>query len=151
MTETVTLTVAGTPVPKGRPRSTRTGRHYTPEATKVAESQVLAVWITTAGLDRQPHPGPVEVELVATFTPPASWPKWKRSAALAGDWPHTVKPDGDNLLKLVKDALNGHAYLDDSQAFRVGARKQYGPTASTTVALTFHPSPSKSNQTQKEQ
>jgi Holliday junction resolvase RusA-like endonuclease len=138
-TETITITVAGTPTPKGRARSTRTGRHYTPETTRVAENAVAATWYQTVGIDREPHIGPVEITIVSTFAPPKSWAKWKRAAALAGEIPHTTKPDADNLLKLIKDGLHGAAYRDDAQAFRVGARKQYGITAGTTVTLIFHP------------
>jgi Holliday junction resolvase RusA-like endonuclease len=145
MTEILTLTVPGAPTPKGRPRSTRTGNHYTPETTRVAESVVQAAWLTTVGLNREPHPGPVEIEIASTFPVPISWPKWKRQLALFGEIPHTTKPDTDNLVKLITDALNGHAYHDDAQAFRVVGRKQYGPTASTLVTLTFIPSPTKPN------
>lgn len=138
-TDTITITIAGTPTPKGRARSTRTGRHYTPERTRVAESVVVATWYQAVGIDRAPHEGPVEIDIVSTFTPPASWAKWKRTAAIAGEIAHTTKPDADNLLKLIKDGLRGAAYRDDAQAIRVGGRKQYGETAGTTVTLTFHP------------
>lgn len=145
VTELITLRIPGTPVPKGRPRSTRTGRHYTPETTRVAESSVQANWISRVGLDRKPHTGPVEIEVVSVFEVPRSWPKWKRNLALFGGVHHTTKPDTDNLVKLVTDALNGHAYLDDSAVFRVVGRKEYGATASTLVTLTFLPSPTKPN------
>jgi Holliday junction resolvase RusA-like endonuclease len=39
---------------------------------------------------------------------------------------HTVKPDLDNLLKAVKDALKSICYHDDSQVIKTIAAKQYG-------------------------
>ena len=138
----IEITVAGTPTPKGRARSTRSGRHYTPATTRAAENHVRNTWIRHH-YHRPAHPGPVNVDIVATFTPPTSWPKWKQAAALAGAWPHTVKPDVDNLLKLVKDGLNGLAWVDDAQAISVTGRKQYGETAATHVTITLLPSPTK--------
>lgn len=38
----------------------------------------------------------------------------------------TAKPDLDNLTKAVQDALNGIAYMDDSQICIVHAAKHYG-------------------------
>jgi Holliday junction resolvase RusA-like endonuclease len=139
MNEQITFTVPGKPVAKGRARSTRSGRHYTPERTRVAESTVLANWFLQVGIDREPHAGPFTIEIVSTFEAPKSWSKAKRAAAIRGEIPHTTKPDADNLLKLIKDALINAAYRDDSQAFHVGARKQYGETAATTVNLNFYP------------
>ena len=137
--EQITIVVVGKPVAKGRARSTMTGRHYTPETTRVAESAVVATWYQNIGIDREPHDGPFTIEIVSAFEPPVSWAKWKREAALAGSIRHTTKPDADNLLKLVTDALNEHAYVDDSRAFHVSALKKYSETASTTITMTFHP------------
>lgn len=147
----IEITIAGAPTPKGRARSTRSGRHYTPAATRAAENRVRDAWLecgigyklAVTGNPPTPHAGPVHVDVVATFTPPTSWPKWKQTAALAGAWPHTVKPDIDNLLKLVKDGLNGLAWVDDAQAISVTGRKQYGETAATHVTITLLPIPQK--------
>ena len=136
----LTFTLIGTPTAKGRPRfNPRTGRAYTPAKTRAAERDLLTAWRAAAG-DRAPHTGPVFVEMVATFVPPTSWPKWQREAALAGTYPHVTKPDFDNLAKTL-DALNGHAWVDDSRVVHASIRKQYGATASTTVTLTFVPLP----------
>jgi len=103
----------------------------------MAEQSILAAWLVSAG-SRTPHDGPVHVDVVATFKPADSWPKWKRELALSGQWPHTSKPDIDNLIKVL-DGLNGRAWIDDSQVTYVRATKNYGPVASTTVTITFHP------------
>lgn len=49
---------------------------------------------------------------------------------------HTVKPDVDNLLKLVKDALNGLVYADDSQVCRYDlAVKRYDDRPRTVIRI----------------
>ena len=134
------MILPGAPRAKGRPRFTRAGRTYTDARTREAEQSILAAWLVQVGA-RAPHDGPVEVELVATFSPPASWPKWKRALALEGRWPHTAKPDLDNLLKVL-DGLNGRAWLDDSQIVSfAGSRKGYGPEPSTRVRIVLLPAP----------
>lgn len=137
----IEVTLYGTPIAKGRPRFTSRGHTYTDQKTKDAEASILSAWLHVTG-NRPPHDGPVTLELTATFVPAPSWPKWKREAALAGDWPHLSKPDIDNLLKIV-DGLNGRAWIDDSQIMTAQVVKKYGEIASTHLAITFHPSPTR--------
>jgi len=40
--------------------------------------------------------------------------------------PYTKRPDIDNLIKPVKDALNGLVFKDDSLIYKIRARKVYG-------------------------
>ena len=48
---------------------------------------------------------------------------------------HTKKPDVDNLVKAVKDALKGLLYQDDAQIIHLEASKAYGPEPGVTIAL----------------
>ena len=136
--EQLTIELAGKPTPKGRPRFTKTGRTYTDAKTMAAENALLIAWVQQVGR-RAPHTGPITLDVHFVFTPPASWPKWRRELALIGDWPHTIKPDLDNLTKIV-DGLNGVAWVDDSQINTTHARKSYGSTELTRITLTLHPS-----------
>lgn len=145
MIDRVTFTLHGTPTSKGRPRFYN-GRAVTDQKTRAAEQSILAAWLVTAG-NRVPHTGPISIDLVATFTPANSWPKWRRIAASQGLWIHTQKPDLDNLIKVI-DGLNGRAWVDDSQIFNVTAIKQYGLVASTTITITFHPNQNKPDKEQ---
>ena len=70
--------------------------------------------------------GPVRIEARAIFTIPKSWPKSKKQAALVGEVQHTGKPDADNVLKIVGDALNGIVWADDSQIVSASINKRYG-------------------------
>lgn len=112
----------------------RTGHAFTPAKTKNAEAfiKLLAVQEMRG---RDMMQGPVVVVLRSVFEPAASWSKKRRALALTGAERPTKKPDIDNILKLVKDALNGIVYRDDAQVVRVEAEKVFGPQALTVVTV----------------
>lgn len=72
---------------------------------------------------------PLTEALVLRITFSFARPKshFKRDGTLLRMAParHTKKPDVDNLIKFVMDALNGHLYVDDAQVVSVAARKLY--------------------------
>ena len=49
---------------------------------------------------------------------------------------HTKKPDIDNLIKFVLDALNGHLYVDDAQVISLAARKLYAENNGIEIRVT---------------
>lgn len=116
------------PKGKGRPRFTRTGHAYTPASTREYED-LIAARALEAMEGRQPIPRdvPLRVTIVAVFGVPVSWPKKKRLAALQGVLRHTRKPDYDNVVKAVCDALNGIVFEDDCQIVSGEVEKVYGP------------------------
>ena len=129
--------VPGKPVGKGRPRfSTASGyvKTYTPEKTANYENWVKLcyqdIWHGAPLLE-----GPLCMLLEATFEVPKSWPKKRRALAIDGHLRPVVKPDADNLIKAVADALNGIAYQDDVQVVSVTCHKQYGTAAGLVVSL----------------
>ena len=61
--------------------------------------------------------------------------KRNKAAAIDGAIKKCSKPDVDNLAKTVCDALNGIAWLDDSQIVRMSAVKRYGSESYTTVKI----------------
>lgn len=99
-------------VGKARPRLGRGGRTFTPAKTVAFEAAVaLAARAAMAG---DPMTGGCEVEVYGLAAMPRSWSKRKR-AEMCGRL-HTSKPDKDNCLKSVCDALNGVVWRDDAQA-----------------------------------
>lgn len=78
------------------------------------------------------HHGPVFMQIEFFFKYQKSWSKKKKEAA---KW-HTSKPDVDNLVKAIKDALNGIAYRDDSQVCQIHARKQYADRDCILIEIT---------------
>lgn len=118
------VTVPGKPVGKARSRSTRSGHHYTPQATENAQAWIRGCVHEQAG--RPMLSGAVGVYVEAVFPVPRSWSKRKQADALAGRLLHTGKPDWDNVGKLVADACTGLLWQDDSQVAQATVRKRYG-------------------------
>lgn len=127
----VTFTIPGKPHAKKRPRfSRKIGRAFNPAENDKAETSIgyIAMQHFPQAIE-----GPVIVEIVCTFAVPKSWSK-KKAAELIHR-PHTQKPDGDNLLKTVKDALNRIAWADDGQVFDARVRKYWGLSDQTVVIV----------------
>lgn len=124
----ISFTVPGDPVGKGRPRATSRGgfvRMYTPEKTAAYERKVALI-AAGAMVGKPLFAGPVVATITAVYPIPSSWPKKKRERAVVGDiWP-TVKPDLDNVEKVLFDAMNGIVWNDDKQAVVVTKYKAYG-------------------------
>lgn len=124
--------VEGKPIGKGRPRFWG-GHAVTPPATRQKEAEIREVarcslqddWETAAYMS---------VRVDAGYPVPRSWSKAKKAAALEGIY-RPGKPDLDNVVKLVLDALNGTAYDDDKQVVYISARKAYSETPGLRIAL----------------
>lgn len=108
--------VPGKPVPKGRPRVTRSGHTFTPARTKTWEQ--LVGWSARLAMRGQK---PLTGRLNATLT----------------FYGARANADLDNLVKAVLDALNGVVYLDDKQVEVVEARRF--ATNSRGVRVTVRP------------
>lgn len=121
----IRIELPGPPRGKGRPRFVRaTGRTYTPAETASYEGALKLAAQRVMG-NRPPLDEALDVLFVAVFPVPASWSRKKREAALAGEIRPTVKPDGDNILK-VSDALNEVVWRDDKSIVEATVQKFYG-------------------------
>ena len=132
----IQFTIPGNPVPKARPRVTRSGHAYTPKKTADYENLVKAYAIKTMaehGLKLTEEA--IRLDVQAFFSIPVSWTKAKKEKALNGDLKHTSKIDVDNCIKAVQDAMNGIVYKDDSQIVLVAGSKEYAaePRVEVTV------------------
>lgn len=117
----IVITVPGQPTGKARPRVVR-GHTYTPVETTKAEWDIG--WLAKQA-GAQITAAPVALTVRAYFRVPPRWPKRWREDALTGVLHHTRKPDGDNVLKLVGDALNHIIWEDDGQVVRATVEKWY--------------------------
>ena len=128
----------GEPVPKARPRITKFGA-YTPKETVEAERYLMHTALMASGLSigETVFEKGSALEMVVDFTVaiPQSWSKKKQLNAVNQVLFPTFRPDLDNYIKLVKDALNGVVYEDDSCIVAIKARKRYGVEPMTMVTF----------------
>ncbi len=136
-TNRIALHIPGRPVGKGRARSNRkTGHHYTPAATVSAEQRIQGAWIAAG----RPTLGDGAIQLRVTLWVDRPKAHFKRDGSLSAEGKRRpiplVKPDTDNAVKLVMDALNGMAYKDDVQIADHTVSRQWSITgAATTIVL----------------
>ncbi len=138
--------VNGIPQGKARPRFTKAGRSYTPAKTRRYEQDVRDTALKAAaiqGYTKHSKDTPLAACISAWFPVPASWPKKKRAAAMAGDIYPTAKPDADNIAKAVLDALNGIAFHDDKQVVSCTVRKRYTFRDDDSPRIVVHIAPMK--------
>jgi len=131
----IAFVVPGTPVGKGRPRFAKRGNFvstYTPEKTASYEN-LVKVLAQEAMQGRALMDGPVSMGLVIEVTPPESWSQKKKRAALAGEIRPTSKPDIDNVLKGICDAMNEIVFKDDKQICEVSINKRYAELARAVI------------------
>ncbi|MDY7807586.1 RusA family crossover junction endodeoxyribonuclease [Burkholderia stagnalis] len=123
----VEFVVPGKPVAKGRPRFARHGAHvraFTPEATERYENLVkIAAGAAMRG--SAPYEGPVRMVVHIGLPIPTSWPAKRQASAAAGLIGATKKPDADNVVKALKDGMNGVVYVDDGQVVDLWVSKRY--------------------------
>ena len=114
--------IPGQPVGKGRPKFVRaTGRAYTPKGT--AEWERSAALILRNQYNGAPLDECVTVDVVAVFSRPK---RLLRKKDPQERMPCDVKPDIDNVVKCVLDALTMAGVLrDDKVVWNVRAKKLY--------------------------
>ncbi len=135
----VSFTVPGVAVPKGRPKFARRCQHmttYTPEKTASFENLVKS-----RSDDAMKGKGlimtnaPVQAVINIYLPIPKSWPKKFKEMALNGQVGVTKKPDMDNVVKALFDAMNGIVFKDDSQVVFAMVRKTYATTPYTEITI----------------
>jgi Holliday junction resolvase RusA-like endonuclease len=92
--------IDGQPIGKGRPRFSRAGHAYTPQPTRSWEEH--AAWIFRAAIGGKQYNQPLRLNVTAYFKRPQ---RLMRKKSPANRVHHTAKPDADNVLKIVCDAL----------------------------------------------
>ncbi|MFE4203808.1 RusA family crossover junction endodeoxyribonuclease [Aneurinibacillus aneurinilyticus] len=122
----IQFTVYGEPVAQGRPRASTFGgkvRMYDPGKSKDYKEYVKLV-----AAEHAPSAlleGPLLLNVTVYRSIPKSFSKKKTAAADAGQIRPTTKPDADNYLKGISDALNKIIWQDDSQIVSATVEKWY--------------------------
>lgn len=133
----VRFIVPGEPVAKARPRLAEKRNVYTAQKTKAYERKVRTYYrLTGAGL-LFPKGVPLRLEAWVYFQAPKNTSKKRLARMEAGkaDALPMKKPDGDNVLKALADALNGFAYHDDAQVVVWTIHKRYSKTPRAEILL----------------
>lgn len=113
MFETIIFHIPVTPVAKARPRFTKRGHCYTLKKTSDFE-EILKLFWKKHGYKMIPSL-PTKVHIMCFL---------KRPKVQKTTHPIT-RPDLDNYAKGILDALNGHAWKDDSQVTSLLIEKRY--------------------------
>lgn len=133
------ITIFGEPIPQGRPRFTKSGHAYDPQRSQNYK-QLVRFWVTQH-LKKIPGFKPYEnalcVDLTFYLGIPSSWAKQKKLQAIQGQIRPISRPDTDNLVKSVTDAINGLLWVDDAIITDLTARKRYtGELARVEIKIT---------------
>ena len=137
MAQKFVLNIPGKPIGKARPRVTRRGITYTPKPTAEREKLVRACFAEKYG-GETPLEGPISASVIAVYPVPVSASAAKKREMYGGAVLPLTRPDVDNVAKLILDALNGRAYIDDSQIVSLTVSKRYageGEDAHTEVSI----------------
>ena len=126
------FTIHGKPQSKARPRVRRDGHAYTPSQTTQYEELVRFCWRCAGAVKLD---GAISALILARYPVPKRDSKKTQNAKICGEIPCTIKPDCDNIAKIVLDALNGLAYDDDSQVTELEVHKLYGDIGDVFVRI----------------
>ena len=131
--------VPGKPQGKARARVVNFGgraRAYTPEQTILYENYIKQCFLSAATPnDKELYEKPLHLQIIAVYGIPKGFSKVKEIQALNGELKPCVKPDIDNIAKVVCDALNGIAYKDDNQIVTLVVGKIYGIEPKLIISL----------------
>lgn len=125
--------VPGDVIPKQRPRFSH-GHAYTPKKTLDYEKKVKEAYLKEypAGIAFKDES--LEMLLNVYMAVPKSVSKKKRDHMICFEYP-TKRPDSDNLIKSVADALNGVCYTDDAQIVTVQVNKIWSETSKAEILI----------------
>ena len=135
----INFTVPGLVQGKQRPR--RAGNikgTYTPAKTVNYETYIKELFAVKYP-DFVPIDGAVQMALLAYYPIPKSKSKYVKQEMASGARAPTVRPDIDNIIKIVMDALQGLAFMNDTQVVSVRGIKRYGdqPRLEISVSSEF--------------
>ena len=131
----VNFTVMGVPMVKKRPRASMRNGHavvYTPKDTVNYENLVRYTYQSDVG---ERLTGAIEMTVKAYFPIPKSISKKKREIMATEKEPCLVHRDVDNVCKLLMDSINGIAFDDDKQIYKLTGEKYYSENPRVEVEL----------------
>ncbi|PWG00973.1 RusA family crossover junction endodeoxyribonuclease [Levilactobacillus bambusae] len=138
----ISLTIYGEPVAAGRPRFTRTGHAYDPGKSRKFK-EVVAIEATKQFNGELLADKPIEVYIAAYRSNQKNTSKIER--ARREDKLHVPlqKPDTDNYVKSILDALTGVIWADDNIICHIDAYKFYSELPRIEVLVRDYQPPKK--------
>lgn len=128
----VDFTIDGKPQGKGRPRLSY-GRIKTPEQTVIYENYIKLLYQSKV---KEYFEGSIKMNIKAYYPIAKSDSKKKKQQKLIGEIrPHNIKPDVDNVIKVICDALNEIAYKDDTQIVELVTSKYFSDKPRVEVTI----------------
>lgn len=130
------FTIEGKIKGKGRPRFSNYGgfvKTYTPIATASYENLIKLQFRLSCGEWYSEMPLKMKITAIHGIVKSAS--KKDKEKMLKGELKPTKKPDADNIVKIICDALNGIAYKDDTQVVDLEMKKIYGEMEKVIVEI----------------
>ena len=134
----ISFTISGAPIALKRHRPSARGGYYDPSSTDKKQ-----VWLQIARhKPKKPLAGNIRIFMMFFFKRPKSHYRTGKYSHLLKDnckdiIYHSVKPDIDNLVKLICDTIQGNDRMicDDSQICAIQAEKKYGDPPRTVVIV----------------
>lgn len=133
MEAAVKIVIPGKPQGKARARVTRSGFAFTPEKTANYENLVKVLYGQSYG-DKKLE-GQLKMTVWAYYPIPKSATKKDKVEMVHNRKRPTVKPDIDNVGKIIADSLNNIAYHDDTQIVDMHIHKFYDDNARVEVEI----------------
>ena len=124
MSKWIKFKVEHRPIAQPRQRFTKNGRPYRDSHHPVHAYRAQIVTAARGAWVAAPLEGPISLTVVAVM-PRRKSEQWKTRPTPA--YRHTKRPDIDNLMKAVMDALNGVLYKDDAQVCEIYVQKVVAP------------------------
>ena len=129
----VIFTVDGDPRGKERPRFR--GHAYTPAKTRQYEKAVKDAYIEKYGNFKYADGTMLRMSICAFYKIPKSVSKANELSMLNDVIRPTKKPDLDNIIKIIADALNNVAYKDDSAIIEIECIKKYAKEPKVLIQI----------------
>lgn len=137
MKEKLLIEIPGEAVAKQRPRVALRGSYpkvYTPKETVNYETYVKVLF-TERYPDHIPYKSALRLTVDVYRSIPASQSEKKKEMMRNGEIKPVVKPDLDNIIKIICDSLNKIAYADDNVIVDIRARKFYSDIPKVVVEI----------------
>lgn len=129
--------VYGEPKGKARPRTVTVNgfvQTFTPKPTREYESEVRKAYRKQNG-KKWGKEFPLKLTVDAYCRIPKYYTKINRQMAIDGAKRPIKKPDLDNIIKIVLDALNKVAYEDDCQVVEIKSKKYFSEVERLEIKL----------------